>query len=110
MRAARAAPSASTGWNSAGARNSGNHGVGDHVRRRGGELHAPSGAIAVEAVRDMEVLLEVVLEREVEERRSGRRELHAGREAALHEGQIAGGEMAVEVRARRRALRRRPAH
>jgi len=40
----------------------------------------------------------MILEREVEERRSGSRQLHAGGEAALRQRQIARGEMAIEVR------------
>ena len=45
----------------------------------------------------MEVLLEVVTEREVQERAAVRRELHAGREAALDHGQVARGQMAVQL-------------
>src|SRR6266478_4417045 len=74
------------------------HRIGDHVRRRRRELHAPSGAIAVETMGNMKILLEMVLEREVEERRSGGGQLHAGGEAALHQRQIARREMAIEIR------------
>ena len=45
----------------------------------------------------MEVLLEVVLEREVEERPAVGGQLHRGRQAALHDGEVAGGQVPVEV-------------
>src|SRR5947207_2331727 len=41
------------------------HGVGDHVRRRRPELHASSGSIAVETMRDVKILLEMVLQRKI---------------------------------------------
>ena len=69
----------------------------DHVGRRGVEVHAPPGAVAVEAMADVEVLLEVVAQREVEERPPARRELHRRRQAPLDDGEIAGREVAVEV-------------
>ena len=56
------------------------------------------GTVAIEAVGDMEVLLEMVLEREVEEGRAGRRQLHAGGESALHQRQIASRQMPVQIR------------
>ena len=61
------------------------------------EVHAASGAVALESVADVEVLLEVVAEREVEERASVRRQLHRRRQAALDDGEIAGGEVPVEL-------------
>ena len=110
MRAARAAPSASTGLNRVGALNASTIAsaimsgvdVANSMRR--------AGAIAVEPVGHVEVLLEMVPEREIEERRSRRRQLHAGGEAALHERQIAGGEMPVEVGHEGAHLDARPAH
>src|SRR5882757_855717 len=75
-----------------------NHRIGNRIRCRRREFHAPSGAISVEPVRDVKILLEMVLERKVEERRSGRGELHAGGEAALHHSEVARRQMAVEVR------------
>jgi hypothetical protein len=45
----------------------------------------------------VEVLLEVVAEREVEERTPVRGQLHRRREAALDNREVAGCEMAVEV-------------
>jgi len=42
--------------------------LGDYRRRSVVEVHASSRAVALEAVEDMDVLLEVVLEREVDER------------------------------------------
>ena len=44
---------------------------------------------SVEAVGDVEVLLEMIPQREIKERRSGRSELHAGGQTTLHEGQVA---------------------
>src|SRR4051794_30903334 len=61
------------------------------------EVHAPPRSVALEAVADMEVLLEVMAKREVEERPPVRGELHRGGEPALHHGEIASGEVAVEV-------------
>src|SRR3954447_14934078 len=61
------------------------------------EVHAPSGAVALEAVADVEVLLEVVAKREVEERSLVGGQLHRGGESALNDGEVAGGEVAVEV-------------
>ncbi len=45
----------------------------------------------------MEALLEVVAQRRVQERPAVRRQLHGGRQAALHHGQVAGGEVAIEL-------------
>jgi hypothetical protein len=59
-----------------------------------GVVHAPTGAVAVEAVSPMEVLFEVVSEREVEERAAVSDELHARGEPALDDGELAGGEVA----------------
>ena len=98
MRAARTAPSASTGLNCRGrfsavtiasAIMSGVE-LANSIRR--------PGAVTIEPMGDVEVLLEMVLEREVEEGRSGRGQLHAGRETALHQRQIAGRQMPVEIR------------
>jgi hypothetical protein len=74
----------------------GHHGVSDGVRRFGRKLHAPARAVTLEPMRDVEVLLKVIFEREVEEWRSGSDELHAGAETALDQGEIAGGEVPVE--------------
>ncbi|MGY4447179.1 hypothetical protein ACVWZR_001839 [Bradyrhizobium sp. i1.3.1] len=75
-----------------------NHGMGNHVRRRGLKFHASSGAISVETMGDVEILLEVVLERKTDEGRPRSREFHACRQAALNERQIAGREVAIEIR------------
>ena len=61
-------------------------------------VHVPAGAVAVEAVPHVAVLLEVVAQREVEERPPGGGELHRRREAALDDREVAGGEVAVQVR------------
>ena len=47
-------------------------GLGDRVRVGGVVVHVPAGAVAVEAVADVAVLLEVVAQREVQERPPGR--------------------------------------
>ena len=51
----------------------------------------------VEPVADVEVLLEVVAERDVEERPPCGGQLHASRQASLHDGQIAGGEVSIRL-------------
>jgi len=48
-------------------------------------------------VTHVEVLLEVVAQREVDERPPIRRQLHGRREAPLHDRQIAGRQMAKEL-------------
>src|SRR5829696_3089009 len=56
-------------------------GVGDHLRGGGGELHPAAGVVLAQAVADVEVLLEVVTKREIQERPPVRRQLHAGRQS-----------------------------
>ena len=51
-----------------------------------------AGTVALQAVADVEVLLEVVAEREVEERAPVRGQLHRRRQAPLDDRQVAGGE------------------
>ena len=74
-----------------------NHRICNHLRCRRGKLHAPPRAITVKPVGHMEILFEMILEREIEEGRTRCRQLHACCKAALHQGQIAGGKMAVEI-------------
>src|SRR3954471_25239 len=71
--------------------------VGDHIGGCRGKVRASSGAVALEAVADVEVLLEAVAKREVEERSPVGGQLHRGGESALNDGEVAGGEVAVEV-------------
>src|SRR5439155_6369611 len=75
--------------------------VGDRLRERlrGGLviIHAGAGAVPREAVRDVDVLLEVIAQREIEEWTLRRRELHAGAEPALDHGEVARGEVRIEV-------------
>src|SRR6185437_1202837 len=66
-------------------------GVGPQV------VHACAGAIAGQPVPDVEVLLEVVPEREVQERALGGGQLHGGGQAALDYGEVAGAQMLVEA-------------
>src|SRR3972149_320812 len=70
---------------------------GDLLRAIGAEVHRPPRAVAVEAVADVEVLLEVVTEREVEEGPAVCGQLHGRCEPALDDREVAGGEMAVEL-------------
>lgn len=51
----------------------------------------------LEAVRDVEALLEVAGEGEGEERPAVGGQLHGGGETALHDGEVAGGQVPVEV-------------
>ena len=57
----------------------------------------------------MEVLLEVVAQREVEERPPVRGQLHRRGQPALHDGEVAGGEVRGRGRGRRRGPRARRA-
>jgi hypothetical protein len=54
--------------------------------------------VPVQTVLDGTLLLEVLPEREVQERASVRDELHGRGEPALYDRRIAGGEMQVQVR------------
>ena len=58
---------------------------------------APAGAVALEAVVYVDVLLEVVAQRNVEERHAGRGELHRRGQPALDDGDIGRGHAQVEV-------------
>ena len=95
--AARAAPSARDGAVPAAAAELFCDRLGNALRCGGRVLHAPARAMAVEAVRDVAALLEMPLEREVEEWPPRRDELHRRREPALHDADIAGGEPAVQA-------------
>src|SRR5438270_10446972 len=72
------------------------HGGGDHLGRRRGVVHAPACAVALEAVGDVEVLLEVVAEREVEEGPVVGRELHRRGQPTLDDGQVAHRQVPVQ--------------
>src|SRR5215813_399875 len=61
-------------------------------------LHAHAGAQAVEAARDVEVLLEMIAEREVEKGRAEGGQLHRAGEAALDNGEVGGGVMPKQMR------------
>src|SRR6185312_10466396 len=69
---------------------------GDQVGVGRQVVHARAGAIAGQPVPDVEVLLEVVPEREVQERALGGGQLHGGGQAALDYGEVAGAQMLVE--------------
>src|SRR3954451_23387050 len=70
---------------------------GDALGRGGPVVHRAAGAVALEPVADVDVLLEVAREREREERAAGGRQLHARGEPALDDGDVAGGEVAREA-------------
>src|SRR4051794_12111211 len=75
--------------------------LGDRPRdlRRpvGVEVHDTTGAVTLEPVAHVEVLLEVVPEWEGEERPPVRGQLHCRRQAALHDRKVACGQVPVEV-------------
>ena len=48
-------------------------------------------------MRDMKILLKMISQREIDERRAGGGKLHAGGQPALYQCQIAGREMAIEI-------------
>src|SRR5215470_20323854 len=55
------------------------------------------GAVAIQAMGDVKILLEVIAEREIDEGGAGRRQLHAGGQTALNQREVACGEMTVEI-------------
>src|SRR5215218_8509763 len=61
---------------------------GDLLRAVRLEVHPPARAVALQPVAYVEVLLEVVAEREVEERSPVRGQLHRRRQAALDDGEV----------------------
>ena len=71
--------------------------IGNHLWRRSGEIHLNARAIATKAVGDMKILLKMILQWKIDERRAGRRKFHAGGEPALNQRKIAGREVAVEI-------------
>src|SRR5690242_21654906 len=71
---------------------------GNHVGRRRCKLQATPSAISFKPMHHMKVLFEMVPERKIQKWRPGSSELHAGRQASLYEGNITGGEVAIEVR------------
>ena len=94
--AARRAPSVSTG----GSRRSGRsrrRWPRRAARARSRRSRAPTGAVPIQPVPDVEVLLEVVPQRHVQERPPVRGQLHRRRQAALHDREVAGGQVPVEV-------------
>src|SRR5207248_9795068 len=70
---------------------------GDHFRRRAGEVHRPTGSIAIESVTDMEVLLKVMPQREIDEGPPVGGQLHGGREPTLDQGNVTDGQVPVEL-------------
>ena len=71
--------------------------LGDRVRLRRVDVQAAVRAVAGQAVADVEVLLEVIPEREVEERRLCRDELHPRREPALDDRHVADRQVPVQL-------------
>ena len=78
-------------------------------------VQAAAGAVPVQPVPHVEVLLEVVAQRHVQERPPAGGQLHRGGQPALHDGQVARGQVPVQVghvaahlEARRPAASERP--
>ena len=96
--AARAAPSVSTGWKDVGRRRLLDDGSCQPIGIGGvGVTHCVAGAVALQPVPDMEVLLEVMLERYIDEWGSGCGEFHARAQSALHHGDVTGRQVLIEV-------------
>ena len=68
------------------------------VRGEGLVVQPHPGAVPVQAVSHVEVLLEVVSQRDVEEGATGGRQLHRRGQASLDDGQVRDREVPVEVR------------
>ena len=71
---------------------------GDHLRAGTRRSPCSARAVALEPVPDVAVLLEVVAQREVQERPAGRGQLHRRRQAALDDRQVARREVPVQIR------------
>ena len=72
---------------------------GQPVRVGGvGVVEAVAGAVPLQPVPDVEVLLEVVAQRDVDERAAVGGQLHAGGQPALDQRDVAGGQVLVQVR------------
>src|SRR5581483_3927377 len=78
------------------------HRLRDHVRTGIGKFQPAPGAIAIEAMGDVEILLEVIAQRKIDEGGAGRRQFHAGSQPALHQREVTCGEMSIEIRHERR--------
>src|SRR5207248_6565233 len=61
------------------------------------KVHAAAGAVALEPVADVEVLLEVMLQREIEKRPAARGQLHRGGQPTLDDREVARHKVAVEI-------------
>src|SRR5579872_4356281 len=71
---------------------------GDRLRGRVGVFHAATGAVALETVPHVEVLLEVVPQRNIDEGTPCCGQLHRRREATLHKRDVARAKMTVQLR------------
>src|SRR5690606_25072163 len=71
--------------------------IRDLVRVGRRELHVSTGTVPVEAVPYVEVLFEVVVQREVEERAARGRQLHGRGQAALDDGQVTYRQVPVQT-------------
>src|SRR4051794_29346659 len=76
----------------------GDHRRGERVRVGLLVLDAPSGTVALEPVSHVEVLLEVMPQRNVQEWAAVRGQFHRSREAALHDGEVTRGQVPVQIR------------
>src|SRR5262245_745523 len=74
------------------------HGRAQGFRARAVVVEADPGAETIEPARHVELLLEVMAQRKVEERRPERGQLHGRGKAALNDREIDGGVMLEEIR------------
>jgi hypothetical protein len=77
---------------------------GDGVGVAGGVVHPPAGPVAIQAVGDVEVLLEVVAQREVQEPAAGSPSAPCRSSIRLHDREVADGQVPVELRDERADL------
>ena len=75
-----------------------NHGGGDCLGARLGEVHAPTGAVAFQAISHVKVLLEMVSQGKIQEWPACRRQLHRCCQAALDERDVTGRQVPVQLR------------
>src|SRR3989441_5361831 len=73
------------------------HGGGEPIRRRLVEVHASPGAVAVQPMAHVEVLLEVMAKWEVDERPPIGGQFHRRRESDLDDRKVTDGEVPIQL-------------